>query len=60
MRIDDSLVCHLFLSDILFDTWLIMEQLEPHEYVLAAIMLYLDIINLFLYILRLLAESDRS
>jgi len=52
--------CIIFCGYILFDTWLIMEQLSPHEYVLAAIMLYLDIVNLFLYILRLLAESDRS
>lgn len=52
--------CIIFCGYILFDTWLIMEQLSPHEYVLAAIMLYLDIINLFLYILRLLAESDRN
>lgn len=52
--------CIIFCGYILFDTWLIMEQLQPHEYVLAAIMLYLDIVNLFLYILRLLAESDRS
>ena len=52
--------CIIFCGYILFDTWLIMEQLSPHEYVLAAIMLYLDIINLFLYILRLLASSDNN
>ena len=52
--------CIIFCGYILFDTWLIMEQLSPHEYVLAAIMLYLDIVNLFLYILRLLSDSDRN
>jgi FtsH-binding integral membrane protein len=50
--------CIIFSGYILFDTWLIMDKLNPHEYVLAAIMLYLDIINLFLYILQLLAPSD--
>lgn len=52
--------CILFSGYILFDTWLIMEKLSPHEYVLAAIMLYLDLINLFLYLLQLLASSDRN
>eukprot|EP00579_Thalassiosira_antarctica_P000159 CAMPEP_0201866240 /NCGR_PEP_ID=MMETSP0902-20130614/887_1 /ASSEMBLY_ACC=CAM_ASM_000551 /TAXON_ID=420261 /ORGANISM="Thalassiosira antarctica, Strain CCMP982" /LENGTH=287 /DNA_ID=CAMNT_0048391163 /DNA_START=37 /DNA_END=900 /DNA_ORIENTATION=- len=51
--------CILFSGYILFDTWLIMDRLSPHEYVLAAIMLYLDIINLFLFLLRLLSESNR-
>ena len=50
--------CIIFSGYILFDTWLIMDKLNPHETVLAAIMLYLDIINLFLYILQLLASSD--
>jgi hypothetical protein len=50
--------CIIFSGYILFDTWLIMDKLNPHEYVLAAIMLYLDIINLFLYILQLLVSSD--
>ncbi|EJK76928.1 hypothetical protein THAOC_01277 [Thalassiosira oceanica] len=52
--------CIIFSGYILFDTWLIMEKLSPHEHVLAAIMLYLDIINLFLYLLQLLAESNRN
>eukprot|EP00584_Thalassiosira_punctigera_P004288 CAMPEP_0172532524 /NCGR_PEP_ID=MMETSP1067-20121228/5549_1 /TAXON_ID=265564 ORGANISM="Thalassiosira punctigera, Strain Tpunct2005C2" /NCGR_SAMPLE_ID=MMETSP1067 /ASSEMBLY_ACC=CAM_ASM_000444 /LENGTH=284 /DNA_ID=CAMNT_0013317055 /DNA_START=30 /DNA_END=884 /DNA_ORIENTATION=- len=51
--------CIVFSGYILFDTWLIMDKLSPHEYVLAAIMLYLDIINLFLMLLQLLASSDR-
>ena len=52
--------CILFSGYILFDTWLIMDKLSPHEYVLAAIMLYLDIINLFLYLLQLLSSNDRQ
>jgi FtsH-binding integral membrane protein len=51
--------CIIFSGYILFDTWLIMDKLSPHEHVLAAVMLYLDLINLFLYILQLLASSDR-
>lgn len=51
--------CIVFSGYILFDTWLIMDKLSPHEHVLAAIMLYLDIINLFLYILRFLSEMNR-
>ena len=51
--------CIIFSGYILFDTWLIMEKLSPHEHVLGAIMLYLDIINLFLYLLQLLSSNDR-
>jgi len=51
--------CIIFSGYILFDTWLIMDRLSPHEHVLAAIMLYLDIVNLFLYLLQLLSSDDR-
>jgi FtsH-binding integral membrane protein len=53
------LACIVFSGYILFDTWLIMDKLSPHEHVLAAIMLYLDIINLFVYLLQLLASRDQ-
>ena len=52
--------CILFSGYILFDTWLIMDKLSPHEHVLAAIMLYLDIINLFLYLLQVLSRNDQN
>lgn len=52
--------CIIFCGYILFDTWMIMNQLSPHEHVLAAIMLYLDIINLFLYLLQLLSSDNRN
>jgi len=52
--------CIIFCGYILFDTWMLMERLSPQDYVLAAVTLYLDLINLFLNILRFLAESDRS
>lgn len=48
----------VFTGFILFDTSLIMEKLSPDEYILAAINLYLDIINLFLYILQILSRSQ--
>jgi len=51
----------IFTGYILFDTSLIIQKLSPDEYILAAVNLYLDILNLFLYILQLLAQAqDRN
>lgn len=36
----------------MFDTWRLLKQLDYDEYIEASIQLYLDIVNLFLYILR--------
>ncbi|OLL22724.1 Protein lifeguard 4 [Neolecta irregularis DAH-3] len=44
----------LFSAYILYDTHMIMQRLSADEYILAAVSLYLDVINLFLSILRLL------
>lgn len=44
----------LFCGFILFDTHLIMHKLSPEEYVMASVNLYLDFINLFIYVLRIL------
>ncbi|KAK7878898.1 hypothetical protein WMY93_030832 [Mugilogobius chulae] len=44
----------LFCGFIVYDTFLLMKQLSPEEHILASINLYLDIINLFLHILRIL------
>jgi FtsH-binding integral membrane protein len=44
----------LFAGYILYDTSQIMHNLGPDDYVEAAINLYLDIINLFLYLLEFL------
>ncbi|XP_033832115.1 protein lifeguard 4 [Periophthalmus magnuspinnatus] len=44
----------LFCGFIVYDTFLLMKQLSPEEHVLASINLYLDIINLFLHVLRIL------
>jgi len=46
----------LFSLFIIFDTHMIMHKVSPEEYIHASINLYLDIINLFLHILRLLGE----
>lgn len=44
----------LFCGFIIYDTNLLMKQLSPEDYILASINLYLDIVTLFLHILRLL------
>jgi len=50
----------LFSGYVVYDTYLINRRLSPDEYILGAISLYLDFINLFLSILRLLnSMQDR-
>ncbi len=44
----------LFSCFIVFDTHMLIHKLSPEEYITAAINLYLDIINLFLEILKIL------
>ncbi|CAN9508035.1 unnamed protein product [Ophioblennius macclurei] len=44
----------VFCGFIIYDTHLLMKQLSPEEHILASINLYLDIVNLFLYVLRIL------
>jgi len=53
--------CLLFSGYIVYDTYLITNRLSPDEFILGAISLYLDFINLFINILRLLnnIEGDR-
>ncbi|CAZ80980.1 unnamed protein product [Tuber melanosporum] len=48
----------LFSAYILFDTQMIMRRMHVEEEIAAAIALYLDIINLFLAILRILNSSN--
>jgi len=48
----------IFSLYIVFDTWLITQKFGPDDYIIAAISLYLDIINLFLFILSLLRSND--
>ncbi|XP_075810557.1 protein lifeguard 4 [Microtus pennsylvanicus] len=55
-----SLGALLFCGFIIYDTHALMYQLSPEEYVLAAISLYLDIINLFLHLLRFLEAVSKK
>ncbi|KAL1746426.1 inhibitor of apoptosis-promoting Bax1-domain-containing protein [Schizophyllum fasciatum] len=48
--------CLIFSGYIVYDTYLINARLSPDEYIMGAISLYLDFVNLFLSILRLLNE----
>lgn len=50
----------VFSGFILVDTQMILTQFSPEDDIAASIELYLDIINLFLNILRILSSSDDS
>jgi len=49
----------IFSGFTLYDTSQIMNRLQPNEAVAGALDLYLDFINLFLFILRMLMELNR-
>ncbi len=49
----------LFCGFIIFDTHMLMHKLSPEEHVLASINLYLDIVNLFIYVLRILDSMKK-
>lgn len=52
--------CLIFSGYIVYDTYIINKRLSPDEFIMGAISLYLDFINLFLNILRLLNDlQDR-
>jgi FtsH-binding integral membrane protein len=46
----------VFSFYIIFDTQLLISKAQPDQYIFVALNLYLDIINLFIYILRLLGD----
>jgi FtsH-binding integral membrane protein len=48
----------IFSGYIVYDTYEINKRLSPDEYIAAAIALYLDFINLFIYILRILNNQS--
>ena len=48
----------IFSGFIILDTHMIMHKVSPDEYIMATINLYLDMINLFLYILRMMKRKD--
>mmetsp|Transcript_12078 Transcript_12078/g.28006 ORF Transcript_12078/g.28006 Transcript_12078/m.28006 type:complete len:245 (-) Transcript_12078:324-1058(-) len=48
----------LFAGYIVYDTSLILHHLGPDDYIEATISLYLDIVNLFFYLLQILRGGD--
>ncbi|KAG6865375.1 hypothetical protein C0991_003152 [Blastosporella zonata] len=50
--------CLIFSGYIVYDTYIINAKLSPDEFIMGAISLYLDFINLFLNILRLLNNLE--
>ncbi|GAA6103243.1 protein lifeguard 4 [Tachysurus ichikawai] len=50
----------LFCGFIIYDTHVLMRKLSPEEHILASINLYLDIVNLFLHILRILDSMKKN
>ncbi|KAJ8293591.1 Protein lifeguard 4 [Rhodotorula toruloides] len=48
--------CLLFSAYIVFDTHMLFQRLHVDDWVVACVALYLDIVNLFLQILRLLSD----
>jgi len=55
-----SLGALIFCGFIVYDTWRVMKEYGPDDAIIAAIQLFLDIINLFLYILEILSRSSSS
>ncbi|CAG8613111.1 28081_t:CDS:2 [Gigaspora margarita] len=50
----------LFSGFVIYDTFNIMKRTSPEEYVIAAVELYLDFVNLFIAILRILNDLNRD
>merc|ERR1711902_279113 len=50
----------LFSGFIIFDTQMIMTRVSPEDYITATIELYLDIVNLFIEILKILEKINRK
>ena len=50
----------IFCIYIIYDTYLITRKLGYDDYIVAAIELYLDILNLFVHILQLFVSASRN
>ncbi|CUA66855.1 hypothetical protein RSOLAG22IIIB_00304 [Rhizoctonia solani] len=50
--------CLIFSGYIVYDTFVITKKLSPDEFILGAVSLYLDFINLFISILRVLNNVE--
>lgn len=52
--------CAIFSGYVMYDTWLLQRHLSPDDWVLANVSLYLDIVNLFISVLRLFNNSSNE
>ena len=50
----------LFSGLLVFDTWRLRNVFGPDDYVLAAVSIYLDLLNMFLFILSLLSGNRKN
>jgi modulator of FtsH protease len=50
----------IFSGLLIFDTWRIRNSYGPDDYVMAAVQIYLDILNIFLFLVRLLGGGRRN
>jgi FtsH-binding integral membrane protein len=50
----------LFSGLLVFDTWRIRNVYGPDDYVMAAVSIYLDLLNMFLFILSLLSGNKKN
>jgi hypothetical protein len=50
----------IFCGYVLYDTHRLENELDPDDYIVAVIELYLDIVNLFLHILSLILEIQKK
>jgi len=50
----------IFSGLLVFDTWRLRNVFGPEDYVVAAVQIYLDLLNLFLGVLRILGGNRRS
>jgi len=55
-----SVTVLLFSGLLIFDTWRLRNVYGPDDYVTAAVQIYLDLLNMFLAILRLLGGGRRN
>ena len=50
----------IFSGLLVFDTWRIRNVFGPDDYVMAAVSIYLDLLNMFIFILSLLSGNKRN
>ena len=55
-----SITVLIFSGLLVFDTWRLRNVFGPNDYVIAAVQIYLDLLNLFLAILRIFGGGRRS